>query len=74
MDKTMSEMSNRELFCVLTGTEGVMAQVQLQNVVRLYIKHSKLHNEERDKDLKTMVREYLEGVYDDVDPENPEAK
>ena len=70
MDKTMSEMTNRELFCVLTGTEGVMAQLQLQNVIRLYIKHTKLHDEERDADLQTMVREYLAGVYDDVAEES----
>lgn len=66
MDKTMSEMSNRELFCVLTGTEGVLAQAQLQNVVRLYLRHTKLHGEDRDADLQTMVREFLEGRYDDV--------
>ena len=66
MDKSMAEMTNRELFCVLTGTEGVVPQAQLQRVIRLYLRHIKLHGEERDADLRTMVREYLEGRYDDV--------
>ncbi len=71
MDKAISEMSNRELFCVLTGTEGVLEQARLQKIVRLYIRHSKLHGEERDKDLRTMVREYMDGVYDDVSLDAP---
>ena len=73
MDKKIEDMTNRELFCVLTGTEGVLEQARLQRVVRLYIRHSQLHGEERDKDLRTMVREYLEGVYDDVSADVPPA-
>ncbi len=49
--KTMYDMDNRELFCVLTGDRGVMAQMYLQEVVKEYLAG---HKEEAD--LKTMVR------------------
>ena len=48
-------MSNRELFCVLTGDKGVMAQMQLQNVIRKYMSE---HSEEAD--LRTMLRTVME--------------
>ena len=51
MEKTFVEMSNRELFTVLTGERGIMAQLQLQNAVRDYLA---AHTE--DADLVTMVR------------------
>ena len=51
LGKTMLEMSNRELFCVLTGEKGVMAQMYLQNLIRDY-----LAQHEDDADLQTMVR------------------
>ncbi len=60
-----SGMSNRELFCVLTGDYGVLAQSQLQDIVKMYLKYSKKHNLTEEADLKTMVRECLEGKYDD---------
>ena len=51
LGKTMYEMDNRELFCVLTGDRGVMAQMYLQEVVKEYLAG---HKEEAD--LQTMVR------------------
>ena len=51
LGKTMYEMDNRELFCVLTGDRGVMAQMYLQEVVKEYLAG---HQEEAD--LQTMVR------------------
>ena len=60
-----SGMSNRELFCVLTGDYGVLAQSQLQDIIKMYLKYSKKHKLTEETDLKTMVRECLEGKYDD---------
>ena len=34
--KALTEMTNRELFCVLTGDRGVLAQAQLQNLILRY--------------------------------------
>lgn len=34
--KTLKEMNNRELFCVLTGDRGVVQQAMLQNMIRDY--------------------------------------
>ncbi len=48
--KTFAQMSSRELFCVLTGDRGIMAQMFLQNLIREYMKE---HEEEAS--LKTMV-------------------
>lgn len=59
-----SGMSNRELFCVLTGDYGVVAQSQLQDIIRMYLKYSKEKKLSRDVDLQTMVKECLEGKYD----------
>ena len=50
LGKSMVEMSNRELFCVLTGEKGVMAQMYLQNLIRDY-----LASHEDEVDLHTMV-------------------
>ncbi len=36
MDKPISEMSNKELFCALTGEYGVMKQAWVQTVFRRY--------------------------------------
>ena len=55
LDKTMYEMSNRELFCVLTGDRGVMAQMFLQNVVKEYLETYK-----EEADLQTMVRKVID--------------
>ena len=57
-------MSNRELFCVLTGDYGVIAQSQLQDIVKTYLKYSKDHHLPDDVDLQTMVKEYIAGKYD----------
>lgn len=55
-----SEMDNQELFCVLTGDRGVLAQAELHRVLNLYrAKHHEL-----DKDLATMVREVLTDLAD----------
>lgn len=34
--KPLTEMTNRELFCVLTGDRGVVQQAMLQNLIRDY--------------------------------------
>ncbi len=63
--KSLNEMSNRELFSVLAGSD-VIQQAYLQKIVRAYLKYTKAHGEHHeDVDLKTMVREYLEGKYGD---------
>ncbi len=55
--KPFAEMNNQELFCVLAGDYGVIAQGQLHRVLNKYrAKHHKL-----DADLKTMVNEILRG-------------
>ena len=59
-----SGMNNRELFCVLTGDYGVLAQSQLQDIIRAYLKYSKDSKLPDTVDLQTMVKEYLEGKYD----------
>ena len=51
MEKTFAQMSNRELFCVLTGDRGIMAQMHLQNLVKDY-----LASHDDDPDLLTMVQ------------------
>lgn len=50
------KMSNQELFCVLTGDYGVIAQANLQEILREYraIHHG------LDADLQTMVQRILE--------------
>lgn len=55
MEKTMAEMNNRELFSVLTGSRGIMAQMMLQNVVKDY----RRRNMTGTADLSTMVQDYL---------------
>ncbi len=34
--KALTEMNNRELFCVLTGDKGVLPQAQLQDIIHRY--------------------------------------
>ena len=55
LGKTMYEMSNRELFCVLTGEKGVMAQMYLQNLIREYMAANT-----DEPDLQTMVRRMVD--------------
>lgn len=53
--KSFYEMSNRELFCTLTGDNGFLAQQLLQDIVRKYLaKYSET------KDLQTMVRAMID--------------
>ena len=55
--KPFAEMDNHELFCVLTGDYGVIAQAQLHRILNKYrAKHHTL-----DKDMKAMVEEVLRG-------------
>lgn len=62
MSKPLSEMSNRELFSVLTGSD-VVSQAYLQKIVRLHLEYVHKNNIHEDADLRTMVREYLDGLY-----------
>ena len=49
--KPFTEMDSRELFLVLTGEKGVIAQVNLQSIIKEYVmKHSDT------ADLVTMVQ------------------
>ncbi len=58
--KTMAEMNNAELFNVLTGGNGVMAQYQLQKVIAAYRHQRKAQDTQKKADLAEMVRFYLE--------------
>ncbi len=49
--RKLLEMDNRELFCVLTGDRGPIAQALLQNLVRKYRAENG-----KDADLKTIVQ------------------
>ncbi len=62
--KKLTEMNNRELFSILTGSD-VIQQAYLQKIVRLHLKYVHENHIEEDCDLMTMVREYMEGVYGD---------
>lgn len=54
--KPFTEMTNQELFSVLTGERGVVAQAQLHRVLNRYrAKHHVL-----DKDMVSMVKEIME--------------
>lgn len=55
--KPFAEMDNHELFCVLTGDYGVIAQAQLQRILNKY----RAQHHILDKDMKTMVEEILRG-------------
>ncbi len=57
MTKTFAEMNNNELFNVLTGGQGVMAQFQLQQIILAYRQEHKGSK----ADLMTMVQTYLQG-------------
>ncbi len=56
--KTMAEMSNSELFNVLTGGCGVMAQFHLQQIIMDYRHRNKTDSAQR-MDLSSIVQEYL---------------
>ena len=61
MEKTLSEMNNRELFSVLSGSRGIMPQMMLRKVVLAYRKRRQNSN----VDLMTMVRAYMNGECSD---------
>ncbi len=63
--KKLTEMSNRELFSVLTGSD-VVQQAYLQKIVRLHLDYVHKNHIEEDCDLMTMVREYMDGVYGEI--------
>lgn len=50
--KSFLEMSNKELFCILTGDEGVMAQMALQKIIKEFMKKYP----DREENLMTMVK------------------
>ena len=53
--KNFAQMNARELFLVLTGDKGIMAQTHLQKIIREYLaKYTEM------SDLENMVRIILE--------------
>lgn len=68
--KTLSEMNNRELFAVLTGSD-VIQQAYLQKIVRLHLKYVHENHIPEDADLQTMVREYNMGLYREKPEQHP---
>ena len=64
--KKLTEMSNKELFSVLAGSD-VISQAYLQKIVRAYLKDSKEKGRKEDVDLKTMVEEYMSGKYGETE-------
>ena len=61
--KTLTEMDNRELFCVLTGDRGVVQQSMLQNLIRDYKrKHPEKVGQIGEVDLKAIVEEMVHGA------------
>lgn len=56
--KALKEMTNRELFCVLTGDKGIVQQTLLQNLIRDYkAKHPETVGKLGEVDLSAIVRE-----------------
>lgn len=54
-NKSFAEMNARELFLVLTGDRGIMAQTHLQKIIREYLdRYTEM------SDLESMVRIILE--------------
>lgn len=54
-NKSFAEMNARELFLVLTGDRGIMAQTHLQKIIREYLdRYTEM------SDLENMVRIILE--------------
>ncbi len=56
MDRPLSEMDNKELFCALTGEYGSIKQAYVQNIFR---KYKEVHGEYGE--LTAMVRAALNG-------------
>ncbi len=60
--KALTEMTNRELFCVLTGDRGVLQQAQLQElIVRYKARHPEKVGQLGEVDLSAIVAEMSEG-------------
>ena len=59
--KTLYDMTNRELFCVLAGDKGIVYQMYLQDALRKYLAS---HPEEAD--LQTMVRTVVDEEADEM--------
>ncbi len=57
MTETLRNMNDQELFCVLTGSRGIMAQTYLRELI---LDYRALHGG-RTTGLKTMVRSVLAG-------------
>ena len=64
MDKPISEMDSKELFCALTGEYGVVKQAYVQKVFR---KYKAMHGEYAE--LTKMVKAALDGALGDLDEE-----
>ncbi len=55
-EKSFLEMDRRELFCVLTGDRGVMAQMALQKIIKEFM----AKYPDREENLVTMVHTIAE--------------
>jgi len=64
MDKLLTEMNDRELFCALTGEYGVVRQAYVQSAFRRY---KKLHGEYGA--LSEMIHAAAAGELGDLDDE-----
>lgn len=64
--KTLTEMTNRELFAVLCG-DNVIQQAYLQKILRRYLKYTEREHIEDPADLSTIVKEYAAGTYGQFD-------
>lgn len=62
MDKALSEMNTKELFCALTGEYGPIRQAYVQNAFR---KYKEQHGEYAD--LTEMIRAAVNGELGDLD-------
>lgn len=64
--KKLTEMNNRELFAILAG-DNVIQQVYLKKIVRMYLKYAKKEHLDGDVDLQTMVHDFSEGKYGEME-------
>ncbi len=55
--KALTEMNNRELFCVLTGDQDVIRQAQLKNLILAYREKHPEKVGEGEMDLAAIVAE-----------------
>ena len=62
MKKPLAEMSNKELFCALTGEYGVVEQAYLQ---RVCLRYKALHGDYAD--MTEMVRAAINGELSDLE-------